>query len=100
MDVFDHDHSLFICAISTSLVHAALEIYVIIYLPSRYRHFVERQYHRLYPQYRRLPFPLPSRYRHLVERQYLRLYPQYRHLPFPFPILNLDCWPQSANSQW
>ncbi|KAF8815852.1 hypothetical protein BYT27DRAFT_7191872 [Phlegmacium glaucopus] len=48
MDVFDHDHSLCICDISTSLVYPASELYVFIYLLSRYHHFVECQYHRLY----------------------------------------------------
>ncbi|KAF8815184.1 hypothetical protein BYT27DRAFT_7196869 [Phlegmacium glaucopus] len=48
MDVFDHDHSLCIRDISTSLVHPASELYVIIYLLSRYHHFVECQHHRLY----------------------------------------------------
>ncbi|KAF8815863.1 hypothetical protein BYT27DRAFT_6547564 [Phlegmacium glaucopus] len=33
------------------------KFYMIIYLPSRYRHLVERQYHRLCSQYRHLPFP-------------------------------------------
>ncbi|KAF8811715.1 hypothetical protein BYT27DRAFT_7183681 [Phlegmacium glaucopus] len=48
MDVFDHDHSLCICDISTSPVHPASELHMVIYLLSRYHRFVECQYHRLY----------------------------------------------------
>ncbi|KAF8815463.1 hypothetical protein BYT27DRAFT_7193359 [Phlegmacium glaucopus] len=52
MDVFDHDHSLcIVCDIlvsSSLVVHPASGLYVIIYLLSRYHHFVECQYHRLY----------------------------------------------------